>query len=129
MYLIGMGSETALDVVHIRHIAREAVEDRVVALDAERANVAGDGGYIRRHSVAPMAAAGLPARRNRRDALTPPEQTQPHFAAVITFDHRSLPTFCSRSAYSGAATFLNAATSILLNLRSGFFFCISACRL
>ena len=74
MYLIGMGSETALDVVHIRHIAREAVEDRVVALDAERANVAGDGGQIHRHSVGPMAAAGLPARRNCRDVLTPPEQ-------------------------------------------------------
>ncbi len=129
MYLIGMGSETALDVVHILHFAREAVEHRVVASDAERANVAGDGGQIHRHSVGPLAAAGLPSRRNRRDALTPPEQTQPHFIAVVTFDHRSLPTCCSRSAYSGAATFLNAATSILLNLSSGFPFCISACRL
>ena len=74
MDLIGMGSETALDVVHILQIAREAVEHRVVAPDAERANVAGDGGHIHRHSVGPMAAAGLPSRRNCRDVLTPPEQ-------------------------------------------------------
>ena len=124
-----MGSDTVLDMVHILHITRETVEDRVVTPGAERANVGGDGGNIHRHSVGPLAAAGLPSRRNRRDALTPPEQTQPHFIAVVTFDHRSLPTCCSRSAYSGAATFLNAATSILLNLSSGFPFCISACRL
>ena len=69
MYLIGMGSYTAFDVAHILQIAREAVEHRVVAPDA-----AGDGGHIHRHSVGPMAAAGLPSRRNCRDVLTPPEQ-------------------------------------------------------
>lgn len=74
MDLIGMGSDTAFDVVHILHIAREAVEHRVVALDAERADVAGDGGNIHRHSVGPTAAAGLPSRRDCRDVLTPPEQ-------------------------------------------------------
>jgi uncharacterized OsmC-like protein len=74
LVLIGTGGCSAYDVVHILEMGREAVEDCVVELDADRA----EGVYAPMATLLSVSSTNSVSHRARRVALRAGIQRIPH---------------------------------------------------